>query len=640
MPPGSPSINNSNVTGNAINPVTYQGIRVEALYKFNDDWDLLITQSYQDMNSQGVFYQQPNASDGAPLAPLEVTLFNPSFDKDKFESTAWTLNGKLSVLKAVYTGGYLVRNVEQVGDYTNYARGVYADYYQCYGPGRGPVAPGDLTLTPTCFSPSATWRSNERNTHQQHEFRLSTPDEWRIRAIAGAFWEKNTLYDQSGWGYKTVPSCTPTNSVGCFADIGTAAGASVVNPGVQPAPTSFYQDTVRSTKQTAFFASIDFDLIPKVLTLTAGTRHFRFDNYSAGSVTGSFGCFEQGVPAGGCLADNFNLNGQNLRNTETGFKSRGNLTWHVTPDLMVYYTYSQGFRPGGFNRSTDATTAAYTCATGSRDAGNCKKSSENQYYKPNGFDSDDLVNNEIGVKSEFLDHRVQINASAYRMKWSNVQLPLFDPTGLGNTTFVVNGPTYVVKGLEVQLVARVTEGLTIQGSSSYNNSKQTNSPCLVSDVPTTAKNTNPTPLGDCITQIKNSPYVSPFGITGTTPAFSPLEQFNIRARYDWTFGDYKPFAMVGANHVGSMRNEPASFPSGSSSFCSPQPTTTLCLYTMPGYTTYDAAIGVAKDNWTAQLSGANLSNSDASQNTSSGGFIESQVPLRPRVLTATIGYKF
>ena len=137
VPPGSPSINNDNVTGNAINPVTYQGIRVEALYKFNDDWNVLITQSYQDMDSQGVFYQQPNASDGAPLQPLEVTLFNPAFDKDKFESTAWTVNGKFGDLKAVYTGGYLVRNVDQVGDYTNYARGVYADYYQCYGPGAG-----------------------------------------------------------------------------------------------------------------------------------------------------------------------------------------------------------------------------------------------------------------------------------------------------------------------------------------------------------------------------------------------------------------------------------------------------------------------------------------------------------------------
>ena len=134
VPPGSPSVNNNSVAGRAINPVTYQGIRVEALYKFNEDWNILLTQSYQDMNAQGVFYQQPNASDGAPLQPLEVTLFNPGYDKDKFESTAWTVNGKFGDLKAVYTGGYLVRNVDQVGDYTNYARGVYADYYQCYGP--------------------------------------------------------------------------------------------------------------------------------------------------------------------------------------------------------------------------------------------------------------------------------------------------------------------------------------------------------------------------------------------------------------------------------------------------------------------------------------------------------------------------
>src|SRR5882757_4858048 len=134
VPPGSASISNSEIAGRAINPVTYEGIRVELLYKFNDDWDALITQSYQDMDSRGVFYQQPNASDGAKLNPLEVTLFNPSFDKDKFESTAWTLNGKFGDLKAVYTGGYLVRKGEQVGDYTNYARGVYADYYQCYGP--------------------------------------------------------------------------------------------------------------------------------------------------------------------------------------------------------------------------------------------------------------------------------------------------------------------------------------------------------------------------------------------------------------------------------------------------------------------------------------------------------------------------
>src|SRR5256885_4587658 len=81
VPPGSPTVNNFSVAARAINPVTYQGIRAEVLYKFNDDWDALITQSYQSMDSRGVFYQQPNASDGAALSPLEVTLFNSTHDK-------------------------------------------------------------------------------------------------------------------------------------------------------------------------------------------------------------------------------------------------------------------------------------------------------------------------------------------------------------------------------------------------------------------------------------------------------------------------------------------------------------------------------------------------------------------------------
>ena len=114
-------------------------------------------------------------------------------------------------------------------------------------------------------------------------------------------------------------------------------------------------------------------------------------------------------------------------------------------------------------------------------------------------------------------------------------------------------------------------------------------------------------------------------------------EFNQRARYDWTFTSYKVFAMAGASHVGDMSNQPASYVSGTTEII---PTTTHLRYDQPGYTTYDASVGVAKDNWTAQFYGQNLSNSDASTFTSSAQFIESQVPLRPRVLGIKFGYKF
>ncbi len=632
VPPGSPVIDNNAVTARAINPVTYQGIRVEGLYKFNDDWDLLISQSYQDMDSRGVFYQQPNASDGGALRPLEVTLFNNAYDKDKFESTAWTLNGKFGDLKAVYTGGYLVRNVDQVGDYTNYARGLYADYYQCIGPIY------DASLTPTCFSPSATWHNVERNQHQQHEFRLSTPDEWRLRAIAGAFWEDNKLFDQTGWMYKNVPPCTtnatpgtPGNgNTGCLSNVGTFPNTTVANPGVQGNHTSFYQDQVRDTKQTAFFASVDFELIPKVLTATLGTRHFRFDNSLAGSVLSSFGCAEGGVPTGGCQsAFSYNLNqpadGKGpLKGSESGFKSRGNLTWHVTPDVMVYYTFSQGFRPGGFNQD------------GGKQAATDPFTGQPQFILPRSYQSDKLTNSEIGWKTEFLDHRLQWNGAVYRETWDNVQVAFFQPGVIGNIFFDTNGQNFVIKGVETSLVARVAGGLTLQGAASWNQSEQTNQPQLINNVPG-SPNFGQVIQNACNPLLICAPVVNPFGKKGDPTANSPPLQFSLRARYDWNIAGYSPFVQFGATHSGHSFTQaganPTFAPGGAVS-------SSRGRFENPAYSVYDASFGVAKDAWYLNVYCENLSNSNASVFVSTDQFIVAQTPLRPRVLGATFGYKF
>jgi outer membrane receptor protein involved in Fe transport len=625
VPPGSTSINNAATQGHAINPVTYQGVRLEALYKINDDWDVLLSQSYQSMNSQGVFYQQPNASDGQALQPLQVTLFNSAYDNDKFENSAWTLNGKVGPLRLVYTGGYLVRNVDQVGDYTNYARGVYADYYQCYGP-----SAANPQLTSTCFSPSATWHSREKNEHQQHEFRLSTPDDWRLRAIAGVYWEDNKLFDQTGWNYKNVPSCTsnapagsPGNS-GCFSDIGTALGATVVNAGVQGSHTSFYQDTVRDTKQTAFFVSADYDIIPKVLTATLGTRHFRFANSSAGSVSGSFYCFESGAPVGGCLNDNYDLNKQNLHDTESGFKSRGNLTWHVTQDVMLYYTYSQGFRPGGFNQNGGTQHAYGTDGVF-------------QYLLPSSYTSDKLTNNEVGWKTELFDRRVQWNGAIYRENWDNVQVAFFDPGLVGNIFYNTNGQNFLIKGIETSVIARLVPGLTLQGAASWNRSRQTNSPVLTDNNPASNNYGKPITQACDSTGTICSPITNPFGPIGSPSANAPPMQFSLRGRYDWNMGDFSPFVQVGATHTGHSFTQAGSNPTIAEAGAV---TTGRLRFENPAYTVYDASAGIAKDPWNVTLFIENLSNSHASTFTSTDQFIVEETPLRPRVIGVTLGFKF
>jgi iron complex outermembrane receptor protein len=633
----SPAANNAALVGTNVNPVDYGGLRFSALWKINDDWDFLVQENYQNMQADGYFSEYPLDPNGVPLKPYQITAFAPAYDKDSYESTSWTLNGKLGVLKAVYTGSYLDRHLQQQADYSNYLRSAAGSNYDCTGVGARYAYYRDAKPT-TCYAPVGNWNDTTQNTHMSHELRVSTPDDWRLRGLLGAFWEEFKIYDQMNFNYLPIPQCGAANlaiALGggpdCLSAVGPVPGYFATNPGLRlNSNTAFGEDVLRGYRQAAFFVSADFDIIPKVLTLTGGTRWFHYSEFEEGSefYSESSSPLILSHPNGACTAAGACGFGINLRKSETGTRSRGNLTWHITPDIMAYYTYSQGFRPGGFNRTKtlqDGTVVLKGVApfTGGK---------TQQFNKPAGYSSDNLINNEIGLKTELFNHRLEVNASGYIMDWRSVQFVFFDPVHLGNTTFVVNGPSYQIKGLELQLVARVTEGLTVQGSASWNSSSQTTSPCLRSNRPTA---TNPTPLGSCITQVNGAPYTNPLGVLDTRAAYSPPFEYNVRARYDFRIDEYKPFVSVGANYIGAMNNQPANYPPPVN-----PPTTTLSLYTMPGYTTYDAAVGVTKDNWTVQLTGSNLSNSNASLATTSGQYIESIFPLRPRVLTVQVGVKF
>ena len=632
-PPNSQVGNNFALARDNQNPVDYTGARLSGLYQINDDWNVLIAQSYQNMDAEGDFAQYPIGSEGQVLGRDQITAFSPSFDKDKFENTAWTVDGKIWDLKAVYTGGYTVRNLTQQADYSNYSRAPGGFYYSCTG--GGSLGTGGPT---TCYSPISSWRDTVRNTHQSHEFRLSTPDDWRTRGIVGAYYEDFKIFDVMNFNYKTVPSCTPANlataeagGAPCVANVAPAPGSTATDPSVRGDQTAFGEDLQRGYKQEAMFASFDYDIIPKTLTITGGTRWYHYTEFQTGSQYGtSDACVNIPNLPNGCTADTHNIDAANLRASYRGFRSRGNLTWHITSDAMVYYTFSQGFRPGAFNRTVSDVALG-------PDISPVTGKNLPQYTKPKGYAPDSLTNHEVGWKTEFFNHRLQVNGSVYYMMWNNVQLLFFNPTELGNTTFGTNGPNYTIKGAEIQFTARVTQGLTLMGSGSYNHSKQTTSPCLVGNIPGTSA------YGQCITQVVQSglglqPFNNPFGAEGGTPAFSPNLQFNLRARYDMTFGDYNGWAMFGGNHIGTMFNQTNTAINGDT--YTGVPTTTLLRYTQPGYTTYDASIGVARDNWTAEAYGSNLSNSNASVFTSSAQFIKSEVPIRPRVIGVKIGYKF
>ena len=364
-PANNPTYNNYMLVQKAQNPTTYQGMRLALLYQINDNWNALIQQTYQNMDAEGMPVQMPVGLGFEQLQPLEETSYTPAWNKDKASITSWTINGQMGFLKGIYTGSYLTRSVDANMDYSNYTRTAGGFYYSCTGGGGSNMNGAGPA---TCYSPVMGWHDYFQTTHQSHEVRLSTPEDLRLRGLLGFYWEDFQIKDDMNFNQKTIPSCTPENLAAALAG-GPICLANVtpVNAAIDPTTrgdnTNFGEDLQRGYKQTAVFLSADFDLIPKVLTLTAGTRYFKYTEQEVGSQYGTGARCENkpnGDPA--CYATPITYEDHHA--TFTGFKSRGNLTWHITPDAMVYYTFSQGYRPGAFNRLTGGRTNIWVDAAG------------------------------------------------------------------------------------------------------------------------------------------------------------------------------------------------------------------------------------------------------------------------------------
>jgi iron complex outermembrane receptor protein len=624
------------LVANDINPVTYQGIRVEALYQFNADWSALLAQSYQSMEADGVFAEMAANSLGQPLPDLSVQLYNPSYDKDKFENTALTINGRVGALKLLYAGAYLVRNVEQVQDYTNYTRSVNGDYYSCADP---------TTTTLECFSPSATWHDRERNTHQSHELRLSTPGDWRIRGIGGLFYENYRIQENTDWFYVTaLPYYTPIGpptgyytlngspllSNGTVVTYNTKGAVFVPapvtsnNPNIRPPGDGFFNDITRGYTQRAAYASVDIDLIPQRLWLTAGTRYSRTETSEVGSDVGSLGCYTgadgptyiEPVPDPCVNHSNFNnLNAEGLDRTFSGFRSRANLSWKVTEDALLYYTWSQGFRAGGFNRAPFPANIANSPLT----FGNTPQATEHGgWVSPVAFAPDSLTNNELGWKTLWMDRRIQWNGAIYQENWNHVQI---DGGASGITTLrvILNGGNYRVRGVETSGVARVATGLTLEVGAAWSHSELVKEATLLWE--------DGTPIDFSALHLPN-----PGGALGSPLAGAPPFQGNIRARYEFAFNGFAPFAQIDAVHQSrslAETNNLALDLQGNST-----------AYNLPPFTTYDGALGVAKDRWLVQVYGENLTDTRAQLYANYWQWYKAVTVNRPRTIGLRFSYKF
>ena len=126
------------------------------------------------------------------------------------------------------------------------------------------------------------------------------------------------------------------------------------------------------------------------------------------------------------------------------------VAYDATPDINLYAKYATGYRAGG-------------------------ASSRSLTYR--SFGPEEVKSYEIGAKTELFDHRLRLNAAAYIMDrtGSQIDFSLVTPQPNGstrNTLETINAPgTTKIRGIELEGILRVTEGLTLTGAYAYTYTK-------------------------------------------------------------------------------------------------------------------------------------------------------------------------
>lgn len=145
-----------------------------------------------------------------------------------------------------------------------------------------------------------------------------------------------------------------------------------------------------------------------------------------------------------------NFDGDDFKehNTYGRFTPKISLDHKLTANTLVYASYSEGFKAGGYNGL--ATTVAQIT----------------QPFKPEYTKAI-----ELGVKSELFNRSLRVNAAVFHNKIENRQQTLTVTSGADAGSFVVENYNAKLNGLELEFAWRVTSGLSLWGNAALNDGK-------------------------------------------------------------------------------------------------------------------------------------------------------------------------
>jgi iron complex outermembrane recepter protein len=214
-----------------------------------------------------------------------------------------------------------------------------------------------------------------------------------------------------------------------------------------------------NTKTWSVFGDFSYDLTDTISVSVGGryTNDKRTSQVLRRTFLGGFSDLFGGT--GVAIATTSNFNGSA---TFKDFNPRASISWQPNADSNVYFTYSQGFKGGGFD-PRGQTTACRNASGGACTA--------DEVFDFMAFDPETVDSFEIGWKASLLDNRLNISIAGFMAQYKDVQIPGsvgFDANGDGvNESFIgitSNAADADVNGIEFEGKALVGRDFAGDGS--------------------------------------------------------------------------------------------------------------------------------------------------------------------------------
>lgn len=457
--------------GKTDNDVSTNQARVAARLRATPD--LLIDASVTASNIKGGIN---DAYSG--LAPYTTTSLIPQTSKDSLQLYNLTLNYDAGAAQLVSSSSYLHRDTRYINS------GQYKATAFIFG-GQSPLIASSYVI-------------DNAITNFAQEFRLQSKPGGALKWTAGAFYtqgKRDLRQDQPTPGFD-ARFAIAKNFPGYNSQLNDNAFT----------PDDYFSGTQNiDSKEAAVFAEATYTVWDK-LDLTAGVRLFRGTQDFDLKFSGLFGNLVNSTPS---APRSSQPEVSTSSETSKGANPRFAAAYRLDEDHTVYASVGKGFRYGGNNQPVPFDFCGQNA--------------------PSTFSPDSLWNFEAGSKNTLFDRRVTFNASAYVIKWKDVQVFNRLPC---TYYFTENAGKIRSEGVELESLFKLSRQASFGVSASFNHATATDP--VITGV-----------AAQSIPQGARVPYAPKFAATAVANYSIPLggaQEIALSANYAYRGESYTNFA--------------------------------------------------------------------------------------------------